>query len=161
MKKGIIILIIVSIICIASILLFIFKDNNSKTNNIKTKDYEGVLEMIIEVNGKELIVELENNESSKKLLDKLGEKEIKVQADDYGDFEKVGDLGFDLPTNDHTITTTPGDIILYQGNKLCLYYGTNTYSFTKLGHIKDITQEELKELLGPNSVELVLKINKK
>ena len=117
--------------------------------------------MIIEVNGKELIVELENNDSSRKLLDKLSEKDIKVQADDYGDFEKVGDLGFNLPTNDHTITTTPGDIILYQGNKLCLYYGTNTYSFTKLGHIKDIPQEELKELLGPNSVELVLKINKK
>ena len=161
MKKSIILLIIISILCISGLILTILQNrnnNNVKLTTIKPKGYEGVLEMIIEVNNKELIVDLEDNESAKELLDKLSEKEIKIKADDYSNFEKVGDLGFNLTTNDQEITTKPGDVILYQGNKLCLYYGTNTYSFTKLGHINNVNQEELKKVLGNDSVELVLKM---
>ena len=161
MKKSIILLIIISILCISGLILTILQNrnnNNVKLTTIKPKGYEGVLEMIIEVNNKELIVDLEDNESAKELLDKLSEKEIKIKADDYSNFEKVGDLGFNLTTNDQEITTKPGDVILYQGNKLCLYYGTNTYSFTKLGHINNVNQEKKKKVLGNDSVELVLKM---
>ena len=73
---------------------------------------------------------------------------------DYGNFEKVGDLGITLPRNDETITTKEGDLILYLGNKLCLYYNQNTWDFTKLGHIKDTTH--LKEVLGKGSVQVTL-----
>lgn len=161
MKRNIILLIIISILCISGLILTILQNrnnNNVKLTTIKHEGYEGVLEMIIEVNGKELVVDLEDNDSAKELLDKLSEKEIKIKADDYSNFEKVGDLGFTLTTNDQEITTKPGDVILYQGNKLCLYYGTNTYSFTKLGHINNVNQEELKKVLGNDSVELVLKM---
>mgnify|MGYP002616837081 CR=1 FL=1 len=69
-------------------------------------------------------------------------------------FEKEGNLGITLPRNDETITTKEGDLILYLGNKLCLYYNQNTWDFTKLGHIKDTTH--LKEVLGKGSVQVAL-----
>ena len=75
---------------------------------------------------------------------------------DYGSFEKVGDLPQSLPRNDETITTVPGDIILYQGSKITIYYDENTWDFTKLGHIDNITQEELKAILGGGDVTVTL-----
>ncbi|MBP5362644.1 MAG: hypothetical protein J6Y71_06445, partial [Ruminococcus sp.] len=53
----------------------------------------------------------------------------------------------------------PGDIILYQGNKITIYYAENTWDFTKLGHINNITQEELKTLLGDGDVAVSLSIS--
>ena len=78
---------------------------------------------------------------------------------DYGNFEKVGNLPQSLPKNDEKITTVPGDIILYQGNKITIYYAENTWDFTKLGHINNITQEELKTLLGDGAVTVSLSIS--
>lgn len=126
------------------------------SKNIKKED--SMQKIIILVNNHELIVELENNSSSNALISKLKKGSIKVECSDYGNFEKVGSLGFDLPTNDKNITTVPGDVILYQGNQITLYYDTNTWSFTKLGHI-DIEKEELKEILGNGDVtlEIILK----
>ena len=71
---------------------------------------------------------------------------------DYGNFEKVGDLPYELPTNDEEITTKPGDIILYQGNKITIYYDENTWRFTKLGNIGNVNAEELKEVVGRGDV---------
>ena len=79
---------------------------------------------------------------------------------DYANFEKVGPLGFSLPRNDKSITTTPGDIILYQGNQITIYYDTNTWNFTKLGKIEDVTQKELKEILGNGDVTVTFSLNK-
>ena len=64
---------------------------------------------------------------------------------DYGGFEKVGDLPWELPVNDEEITTKPGDIILYQGNKITIYYGENTWNFTKLGELRGGTEEDIAE----------------
>ena len=61
---------------------------------------------------------------------------LTVDMSDYGNFEKVGSLGQSLPTNDQSITTQPGDVILYQGNSITIYYGTNTWSFTRWGRLK-------------------------
>lgn len=74
---------------------------------------------------------------------------------DYGNFEKVGKLPTTLPRNDELITTTSGDIILYLGNQITIYYDINTWNFTKLGHINDITQTELKTILGDSDVTIV------
>lgn len=79
---------------------------------------------------------------------------------DYANFEKVGPLGFSLPRNDKSITTTPGDIILYQGNQITIYYDTNSWNFTKLGKIENVTQEELKEILGNGDVTVTFSLNK-
>lgn len=80
--------------------------------------------------------------------------------DDYGNFEKVGEIGATLPRNDVRITTEPGDIILYLGTRLCLYYSTNTYTFTRIGKIEDVTQEYLKSILGEGSVTVTFSLEK-
>ena len=101
--------------------------------------------MKLEVNEYTFEIELENNTSAKAFKEYVSKEKRVLSLDDYGNFEKVGDLGTILPRNDKTLTTKEGDIILYLGNKLCLYYNQNTWDFTKLGHIKDTTY--LKEAL--------------
>ena len=83
---------------------------------------------------------------------------ITYEADDYGNFEKVGYIGFNLPQNNENITTTAGDVILYQGNNICLYYGSNSWSFTRLGKIEGMSKDELKTFLnaGRGSVKVTL-----
>ena len=142
------------------------KTDNNTTNNMKENDVTNnnessgelkVSEIIIEVNGKKLTVSLEDNSSTIALVEKLNEQDIIVEAHDYGNFEKVGELGFSLPRNDTQITTKAGDLILYQGNQLSLYYDVNSWNFTKLGEIKNTSTKELKELLGSGDVKLTLK----
>jgi len=113
----------------------------------------------ISVNGTELTATLEDNSSAQALAELLKQGDITVDMSDYGNFEKVGDLPQSLPRNDEKITTVPGDIILYQGNKITIYYAENTWDFTKLGHINNITQEELKTLLGNGDVTVSLSIS--
>lgn len=115
-------------------------------------------EFIIEVNNKELTVEMEENSSSKALIEKLKEENIVVNAHDYSNFEKVGELGFTLPRNDENITTKAGDLILYQGNQIALYYDTNTWTFTKLGKVTNVSDTELKNILGDGNVTMTLKL---
>ncbi len=113
----------------------------------------------ISVNGTELTATLEDNSSAQALAELLKQGNITVDMSDYGNFEKVGNLPQSLPRNDEKITTVPGDIILYQGNKITIYYDENTWDFTKLGHINNITQEELKTLLGDGDVTVSLSIS--
>ena len=75
--------------------------------------------------------------------------------------KKVGSLWFNLERNDKQITTEPGDIILYQGNQFVIYYDTNSWNFTKLGHIDNINQEELKQILGKDNVTVILSLERK
>ena len=110
----------------------------------------------ISVNGTELTATLEDNSSAKALSELLKQGNITVDMSDYGNFEKVGNLPQSLPQNDESITTVPGDIILYQGNKITIYYAENTWDFTKLGHIDNITQDELKTILGDGNVTVTL-----
>ncbi len=121
-----------------------------------TEDEETKMEkMYIEVNGHKLEVELEDNSSTRALVEKLKTEEIVVNMEDYGGFEKVGELGFSLPTEDGQMTTEPGDLLLYEGDKLALHYGSNSWSYTKLGHINK-TLEELMNALGNGDVKFVL-----
>ncbi len=161
MKKIMIPIIILITIGIIVFIVFIneknkiSKNEKNSNNNIEERENMRMEDQIkLNVNNKELIIELEDNSSSKALLEKLKENDLEIKTHDYGNFEKVGDLGFDLPTNDQKITTKPGDLILYQGNKITLYYDTNTWTFTKLGKINNISQEELKEILGDGDVTL-------
>lgn len=77
-----------------------------------------------------------------------------VDMSDYGSFEKVGSLERSLPTNDQSITTEAGDVILYQGNQITIYYDTNTWNFTRLGKVQGLSAVELKEVLGDGSVSV-------
>ncbi len=92
-------------------------------------------------------VDLDGNSSADAFFEKLKEGDIEVEMHDYGNFEKVGELPWELPTNDEEITTKPGDLILYQGNKITVYYDENTWNFTRLGRLNG-TPEEIKEVFG-------------
>ena len=105
-----------------------------------------------------LTVKPEHNSSADAFLDLLSQGDITIQMHDYGNFEKVGPLGSSLPTNDSQITTGPGDLILYQGNQITIYYDTNTWSFTRLGKVQNLTQAELKAILGGGDVTAVFSL---
>ena len=98
--------------------------------------------------------EPEENSSAQAFLAKLEEEggSVELALSDYGNFEKVGPLPWELPRNDERITTVPGDIILYQGDKITIYYDENTWEFTRLARIGDVSKEELLEALGDGDV---------
>lgn len=112
----------------------------------------------ITVNGRTLTATLADNSSSKAFLELLRDAPLTIEMQDYGDFEKVGPLGATLPQNDEQITTQAGDLILYQGNQITIYYDTNSWSFTRLGRIDTITQNELKEILGDGNVTVTFSL---
>lgn len=116
--------------------------------------------MYINVNNNVLTVSLENNSSVDALIEKLKQGNINIYMSDYANFEKVGTLEFNLPRNDKQISTDYGDIILYQGNQFVIYYDKNNWNFTKLGHIDNISQKELKEVLGNGDVTVTLSLEK-
>ena len=112
----------------------------------------------IEINGHTLNAALADNTSAKALAELLEEGPLTLELSDYGNFEKVGSLPKSLPRNDEQITTEPGDIILYLGNQITIYYDVNTWNFTRLGRIDNITQAELKEILGSGDVSVTLSV---
>lgn len=108
--------------------------------------------MEIKIGNNTLTATLADNSSAAALLELLKDGPVTVQMHDYGNFEKVGNLPTTLPRNDQNITTEAGDIILYQGNSIVIYYDHNTWNFTRLGKIDNITQQELKSILGSGNV---------
>lgn len=111
--------------------------------------------------GQTLTATLADNSSAQALLEALKQAPITYEAHDYGDFEKVGPLGQSFPEKNESITTEPGDIILYQGSNPCLYYDTNTWDFTRIGKIEGLTQAELKQALkaGQGSITVTLSLS--
>ena len=133
-----------------------FIDEEIKNN----EEIEETMQIYIKVNNRTLTAILENNSSAVALAERLKQNDITINMSDYGSFEKVGNLGFSLPRNDKQIATEAGDLILYQGNSITIYYDTNSWNFTKLGRIVDITQDELKEILGKGDVTVTFSLEK-
>lgn len=98
-----------------------------------------------------------DNDSVKELK-KLAKDGLTIELHQYGGFEQVGSLGNTIKSNDSSITTNAGDICLYQSNQIAFFNGSNTWSYTKLGHI-NLSKSELRELLAEEeSVSIVLKL---
>ena len=112
--------------------------------------------LVISANGKVLYAHPEDNASAQALIEMLSSEAIEVEMHDYGHFEKVGQLPWILPRTDETITTEPGDVILYQGNQITIYYDQNTWDFTRLAKIGDATKEALLEAFGDGNVTVKL-----
>lgn len=100
----------------------------------------------------------EENSSAEAFLALLQEGPVTIQMADYAGMEKVGPLGTNLPRNDTRISVDAGDVILYQGNQITIYYGTNTWSFTKLATIENATKQGLLEVLGTGDVEVTFSL---
>ena len=117
-------------------------------------------EIKITVSGKSLPVIIEDNAATKALVAALRESSITYEADDYGGFEKVGALGRSLPTNNSQISTQPGDVILYNGNQIVLFYGTNSWSYTRIGKMEYGSLDELKTFLkaGQGKISVTLSL---
>lgn len=118
----------------------------------KTEPVTPTCVLVIKAGDKTLYANPEDNPSAKAFVEKLNFGPITVDMRDYGSFEKVGSLPWTLPRNDEQITTSPGDIILYQGNQITIYYDTNSWSFTRLAKIDNTSKEELLDVLGEGDV---------
>ena len=103
-------------------------------------------------------VDRENNNSVSALKELCKNKTLTITTHMYGGFEQVGSIGSSLPTNDKQMTTTSGDIVLYSSNQIVIFYGSNSWSYTKLGKITNKTDDELSELLGKGNVTLTLSL---
>ena len=103
---------------------------------------------------------LANNSSAEAFRELLANGPCTIQMSDYGNFEKVGPLGQGLPTNNQQITTEAGDIILYQGNQITIYYDRNSWNFTRLGKINGVTSQQLRDILGSGDVSVTFSLEK-
>ena len=113
--------------------------------------------LVLSINGTVLDVQWEENETVAELLAYVQNKDIMVNTTIYGGFEQVGSLPQSFSRNDVQMTTGPGDIVLYSGNQLVLFFGSNSWSYTKLGQIKGMSAEVLSELLGADSALVEIK----
>lgn len=113
-------------------------------------------EMTLSINGREVTVSWENNKSVAALAAYVENKKITVHTTRYGGFEQVGSLPQSFTRSDVQMTTEPGDIVLYSGNQIVLFFGSNSWSYTKLGHMDGLSGEELSELLGNDTAEIVI-----
>ena len=99
---------------------------------------------------------LENNDAADAFVEMMEKEPVVIQMSDYSGFEKVGSLGRSLPANNSQITTKAGDIVLYQGNQIVIFYGSNSWSYTRLGRIDDLTGWE--DALGSKDVTVTFSL---
>ena len=115
-------------------------------------------ELLLSVGDKNLSVEWEDNESVDALKDLAGSG-MKINMAMYGGFEQVGSIGTSLPRNDSQMTTSPGDIVLYSGNQIVIFYGSNSWAYTRLGKITGLNEKELEDTFGNGDVTICLGLN--
>ena len=114
--------------------------------------------VLLKVGGNTMTATLADNEATRELTKLLGQGDITIRMSDYGGFEKVGALPQSLPTSNTQITTEPGDIMLYQGNQMVIFYGSNSWSYTRLGKIDGATASNLRQFLGNGDITLTLSL---
>ena len=130
-------------------------------DSLPLKKEDAEMQLQIKIGDDVLTASLAENTSAQALADLLKDGSLTLELHDYGSFEKVGTLPETLPRNDEQIQTDFGDLILYQGNQFSIYYDKNAWSLTKLGHIENVTQEQLKSMLGDGNVTVELSVKMK
>ncbi|MGN0273508.1 MAG: cyclophilin-like fold protein [Chordicoccus sp.] len=124
--------------------------------NGQVEEENSEMQMNVQVGGSTFTATLEENEAVDALVDMMEQGPVTIQMSDYSGFEKVGPLGTSLPTSNQQTTTQAGDIVLYQGNQIVMFYGSNSWSYTRLGHIDDLTGWE--EALGSGDVTVTFSL---
>ncbi len=132
------------------------RDTEGSEPDDKTEEtnMEKVLRLYID--DVEVAVDWEDNESVSVLRELVSSKPLTVQMSMYGGFEQVGSLGKSLPRNDSQTTTAAGDIVLYSGNQIVIFYGANSWAYTRLGHITDQDAAGMAALLGNGNVTITI-----
>lgn len=114
------------------------------------------MKMNVQVGGAAFSATLENNEAVSELVAMMQESPVVIEMSDYSGFEKVGPLGRNLTASNSQTTTHAGDIVLYNGNQIVIFYGSNSWSYTRLGHIDDLTGWE--DALGSGDVTVTFSL---
>lgn len=123
-------------------------------NSLETEE----MNIWMKVDDEAVAVEWEENDSVRALMELLREQPISIQMSMYGGFEQVGSLGTSLQRSDEQTTTQARDIVLYSGSQIVVFYGSNSWAYTRLGRITDKSTEELAELLGNGDVTITLEL---
>lgn len=105
-------------------------------------------------------VTMEDNVGTRALMAALQADNITYTADDYGNFEKVGYVGQSFPTDNHQIATSAGDLVLYNGDNICIFYGSNSWSYTRIGKLDNLSAEEVRQFVkaGEGEVGITLSL---
>ena len=174
MKKNI----IISAICVAMMLSISacsdegkasnedqnMKSITSQSENVDVESSENKMEvretaMTMTIGDTKVNVDWEANSSVDALKELVSSGPLSIDMSMYGGFEQVGSIGQSLPREDKQTTTASGDIVLYSGNQLVVFYGSNSWAYTRLGHISDKTDAEIEALLSKGDVTITLSIN--
>lgn len=97
------------------------------------------MKLQIEAGGSTFTAALEDNEAVNAFVEMLEEGPVEIEMSEYGGFEKVGSLGTSLPASNSQMTTQAGDIVLYNSSQIVMFYGSNSWSYTKLAEVEDLT----------------------
>ena len=116
--------------------------------------------MYLTIEGRTEEVSLVTNSATEALVKKLEQGAITLTLSSSGGFEIWGALGFSLPTSNQQVNAQPGDVVLYNGSNICIFYGTNSWSYTRLGKIQGLSTAELKAFLkaGESEVKVTLSL---
>ena len=138
--------------------------DQEKTGQIQSEQIEGnrleseEMSILMKIGDEAVTIAWEDNESVAALVELLREQPMSIQMSMYGGFEQVGSFGTSLPRDDEQTTTQAGDIVLYSGDQMVVFYGSNSWAYTRLGRITDKSAGELKEMLGSGNVTITLEL---
>ena len=141
-------------------------DNQNAGTEISTSEKDesaedetiGDSSMTMKIGDTKVNVDWEDNQAVERLRDMAKDGDITIQMSMYGGFEQVGSIGQSLPRDDKQTTTSSGDIVLYSGNQMVVFYGSNSWSYTRLGHISDKDEAEMADLLSQGDVTITISI---
>lgn len=126
-------------------------DTPSQPEQIPTDE---VMTVTITCNGKTLEMQLADTISATEFYNTLKKGDITISMHEYGGFEMVGSLGFSLKREDKQTTTNVGDVVLYNGNQIVIFYGNNSWSYTRLGKIANVTAQQLLDFFGASDADV-------
>lgn len=128
----------------------------AKDDRIDGQEEITEVKLKVQVGIREFSATLEDNAAADAFTEMLKDAPVTISMRDYSGFEKVGSLGSTLPADDQQITARPGDIVLYTGNQIVMFYGSNSWSYTRLGRIDDLS--DWKETLGIGDVSVTFSV---
>ena len=108
--------------------------------------------------GRQIKVQMVDNAATRELKNMLAAGDLTINMTGNS-FEQYGSLGKSLPTADTSITAQAGDVLLYNSDTLCVFYGSNSYSYTRIGKIQGLSKDELKSILSGKDLTITLSDN--
>ena len=160
MDRIIIVMGVVAALIVVSSAVVLSMDGSDDSDDTAPED-------VPEMSGKRLRIEtsagvlyavFDSTTAARQLDAALGSGPIHVELEDYGGFEKVGNIGIGLTRDDSSIDTVPGDIVLYNGNKVVFFYGNNTWEYTRLARMADPDIAEIQSILEGDPVTVTLSL---